>query len=137
MMGASALLHYVTSQCIYFGSTKYYDYHKKDGKQIVLEDISGLGYSQTAIHVLLILLILAFGAIVVWGRRINQLGIPPCGFNSAAISAACHPPAEEEEPHLQPVQWGALPNDGHQDEVGHCSFSTGEITMPIEGRMYM
>lgn len=137
MMAASSLLHYVASQSIHFGSTKFYDYPGKDGKRTFWEDASGLGYSQTAIHVLLILLILAFAAIVTWGQRHNQLGMPPCGFNSAAISAACHPPAEEEEPHLKPVQWGVVASDGDEDEIGHCSFSSGEVTMPIEGRMYM
>ncbi|KAF4310778.1 hypothetical protein GTA08_BOTSDO13707 [Botryosphaeria dothidea] len=114
---ASAFLHYLASQSLYFGSVQYYDYYDVDGKRKVLEGYTGLGYSPTAIHVLMVALLVPMVAAVMWGWQRNKLGIPPSGFNSAVISAACHPPAEEEDPHLKSVQ---------------CE----EVTVPVVGREY-
>ncbi|KAK7715918.1 hypothetical protein SLS57_006669 [Botryosphaeria dothidea] len=133
---ASAFLHYLASQSLYFGSVQYYDYYDVDGKRKVLEDYTGLGYSPTAIHVLMVALLVPMAAAVMWGWQRNKLGIPPSGFNSAVISAACHPPAEEEDPHLKSIQWGEVPQRGGEHEIGHCSFSSEEVTMPVVGREY-
>ncbi|KAH7113328.1 hypothetical protein B0J11DRAFT_541909 [Dendryphion nanum] len=61
--------------------------------------------------------------------------LPAAGYCSVVISAACHPPHDDLYTHLNEVQWGALPM-GEDEEVGHCTFPSGSITLPTEGRLY-
>lgn len=151
-MATSASLHYIVSKSLYFGSGIYYDYRDDVGadgmrKRRIISDYTGLGYSQTAAHVLMFALFLPMVAAVLWGRRRNRPGMVALtsGYNSAVISAACHPEGEMGGMHhLKPVQWGAevtqqrqQQNYGSGDEtVGHCSFSSEEVNMPVVGREY-
>lgn len=151
-MVTSASLHYLVSKSLYFGSGIYYDYHDDVGadgvrRRRIFSDYTGLGYSQTAAHILMLALLLPMVAAVLWGRRRIKPGMvaPTSGFNSAVISAACHPEGEMGGMHhLKPVQWGAEVVQQHQQQnygggdgtVGHCSFSSEEVSMPVEGREY-
>jgi hypothetical protein len=71
--------------------------------------------------------------------------MPLAGTCSALISAACHPPEDDTKASLLLVHWGVVDmseqvsqEDGHleQDIVGHCSFTSFDVTEPIEGRLY-
>lgn len=138
LMVVSAGLHYFASQSLYFGSVRYYaHYDDQNGDPVVLQDYTGLGYSQEPAYLLMVTLIVAVAAVVTWGRLQNRCGIPPSRFCSAAIAAACHPSAVEEHVHLKPVRWGEVTGDGDVGRVGHCSFSSLKVTMPLEGKQYM
>lgn len=93
-------------------------------------------------------------------------GIPLAGSCSAAISAACHPPAGDDRASRKAVMWGACGSevDGNWDrvmdvgdattfnvgkealrqrevgreevKVGHCSFTSFTVEGPIEGQLY-
>lgn len=133
MMAISAGLHYLASQSLFFGSLRLYsryDYSK------VTEDYTGLGYAQRPANVLLVVLLLLNAAIVLWGKSYNKPGIPQGGFNSAVLSAACHPPVGETDVHLKPVQWGVVSPPDENAGVGHCSFSSEEVSLPVEGQEY-
>ena len=56
------------------------------------------------------------------------------GSCSAAISAACHPLADEADVALVPVKWGVV---GIDQGVGHCALSGRYISPPIPWRHYM
>lgn len=138
LMVVSAGLHYFASQSLYFGSVRYYaHYDRADGTPVVLQDYTGLGYSQEPAYLLMVTLIVAVAAAITWGRLRNKCGIPPSRFCSAAISAACHPPAEEKDAHLKPVRWGEVTGVEDGGGVGHCSFSSVRVKMPVEGKRYM
>lgn len=132
LMISSAALHYLASQCLFFGSVKYYSYK---AEAVELEGYTGLGYSRDAIQLFMAIFIIPLAAAVAWGGSREKPGIPPAGLCSLAISAACHPPAGEKDAHLQLVQWGEIPRE-RLDEIRHCSFSSGEVVLPAEGRKY-
>src|SRR4051812_28970877 len=59
---------------------------------------------------------------------------------SAAISAACHRPPEDDEAHLLPVQWGVIPNTLESNELRsrHCTFTTPrDVQAPVDGQLYL
>jgi hypothetical protein len=56
------------------------------------------------------------------------------GSCSAAISAACHPLADEVDVSLMPVKWGVVSID---KGVGHCALSGRYVSPPISFRLYM
>ncbi|KAF9634200.1 hypothetical protein BFW01_g5095 [Lasiodiplodia theobromae] len=133
MLAVSTGLHYLASQALFFGSLRIYSPYD-DGQ--LIEDYTGLGYAQNPAHVLLITLLLLNSAIILWGKSYNKPGIPHGGFNSAVLSAACHPPVGETDVHLKPVQWGVVSRPGEEAGVGHCAFSSEEVSLPVEGKKY-
>lgn len=79
-------------------------------------------------------------------RRLGS-GMPVAGSCSLAVAAACHPTYNpngegggmekmsecgEDMAHL-PVQWGDTLVDG---PVGHCSFCSGDVVPPEDGKEY-
>ena len=57
------------------------------------------------------------------------------GSCSAAISAACHRPADDKNAALEAVKWGVL-ESGDNGRVGHCCLSSFEVREPIKGQRY-
>lgn len=78
--------------------------------------------------------ILLIGMIWLGWRRFRS-AIPVAGFCSAAISAACHPPATDIDAAVKPVMWGVVQVAG-DDEPGHCSFTSLEVSTPEVGKVY-
>jgi hypothetical protein len=76
---------------------------------------------------------LVFIAGVGMGLRRYRVGMPLVGSCSAAISAACHPAADEPEVALVPVKWGVV---SVADGVGHCALSRSYVSPPITWRWY-
>ena len=63
----------------------------------------------------------------------RQEGMPLAGSCSAAISAACYRPEEDVDAATKPVMWGVVSSD---KGVGHCCFTSFEVTRPIPGELY-
>lgn len=137
MMVESFCLHYFASQTLYFGSLQTYASYDEHGNFVVLEDNSGLGYSHDAAYFLMVFLVIVTAGVIWCGYFQNKRGLPPCKSCSLLISAACHPSEEERDVHLKPVQWGEVSQATDSSEIGHCSFSGEEVTMPVIGRAYM
>lgn len=70
------------------------------------------------------------------GFRRYTTAIPLVGSWSAGISAACHPPQMDTWASQSEVQWGVVSHDTGVGDVGHCSFTSGFVTPPVEGRLY-
>ena len=70
---------------------------------------------------------------IVNGFRVYDAGMPLAGSCSAAISAACHPKQQDKDMSVLPVKWGAEKTTG---PIGHCSFSSFEVDMPIADEEY-
>ena len=92
-----------------------------------------IGYSCIAI-----IIAIFFGSIVVLliilnGFRRYKPGIPLVGSCSAAISAACHQPKDDSDAAIKPLMWGVVST---KDGVGHCCFTSFEVTPPVEGELY-
>jgi hypothetical protein len=71
---------------------------------------------------------------VVNAMRYLPEGMPLASTCSAAISAACHPPAADTEAHLLPVQWGIIPSPANEPQ--RCAFTTyRSVKAPEEGEV--
>ena len=99
-------------------------------------DFNTTGFSPLGNIGLLLVGLCMVGFMLAFGRRRFMSGMPVTSTCSAAISAACHPSKDEDpNPHLLPLSWGVVPGD-EEGGAGHCTFSSKEVTMPEEGRLY-
>lgn len=112
----------------------YVDIFDEDGTRS-WESLSTVGYSCIAIFFSVILGTIAVIAGILNGFRRYDAGMPLVGSCSAAISAACHQPRNDQTASVLPVKWGVVEprvGGGH----GHCSFTSLEVTPPIAGEFY-
>ena len=61
--------------------------------------------------------------------------IPLVRNDSLAISAACHPSSDDQDPAHSALMWGAV-SHGDQDSPGHCCLTSKAVTPPIPGMYY-
>ena len=58
--------------------------------------------------------------------------------DSAAISASCHAPSQDEEARFFPVRLGVVTEDPSTDDVGRLAFSTDvDMQPPRDGGEYL
>ena len=129
---ASGLLHWLASQSIFMVQIKVIN---EAGDVDPDLSISTCGYSPVAI-----ILTTIVGSCIVLGGVATALrkfpaGMPLASSCSAAISAACHPPSEDIDAAVLPVQWGAVDVVG-KGKVGHCTFTSMRVTEPVPGKLY-
>ena len=106
-----------------------------DGEIDDYGSLSTVGYSCIAI-----ITVIALGSVIVIigvliGFRRYKQGIPLAGSSSAAISAACHRPKDDEDAASKAVMWGVVEAYG-QDGVGHCCLTSFEVSPPVKGERY-
>lgn len=128
----SGALHWLVSQSLFLAGAASFDSSEHEDKDSYLS-FSTVGYSCIAIITVIVL-----GAIVVLlgilnGFRRYKPGIPLVGSCSAAISAACHRPKEDNDAAKKPLMWGVVST---KDGVGHCCFTSFEVTPPVVGERY-
>lgn len=128
----SGLLHWFVSQSIFLVRGITLD---ENGEVDASNSITTCGYSIIAIISVIILesIIVLLGLLT--GLRKYKAGMPLVGSCSAAISAACHPLRNDPDASLLPVMWGAAAVE-NKDSVGHCCFSSLEVSPPVEGEVY-
>lgn len=131
----SGTLHWLVSQSIFLARIEVFD---ANGAELSNRSIYICGYSSIAI-----ITVIALGSVVVIGGIINgfrryDAGMPLAGSCSAAISAACHPKQQDEDMSVLPIKWGAEKKNMSVDvkSIGHCSFSSFEVDMPMAGERY-
>ena len=133
LMTLSGLLHWLTSQSIFFARV---DISDPFGRGTV-EPINSVGYSCIAMIFALMLGLLALLAAAGMGYRQFASEITIAGSFSAAISAACHTSgADSEEILEQKVRWGDL---GIVSDLGvrHLAFSSEKgVGKPVFGAVY-
>ena len=136
LAATSSLLHWLVSQSIFLARITVID---PTGVEDTLESISTCGYSNIAIIFTLI-----FGSIlpliaVAYGFRRYPRGMPFAANCSAAISSACHPPEADIDAASKPLQWGVtgeVVETNAGERIGHCSFTSLEVTAPVDGQLY-
>lgn len=130
-MVVSGALHWFVSQSLFLANVLTV---RRDGD--IEATVSTAGYSPIA----MICTICLGGCMLIFVFSIGRFwryssDIPLVSSCSAAISAACHPPHDQKNAHLFPVQWGAVPGM-KREEVEHCSFSADDVDKPVEGALY-
>ena len=128
----SGTLHWLVSQSIFLARIDWYDNDVVPGPDLDFND-TRLGYSCIAI-----ITVIALGGVIViigilHGFRRYKPGIPLAASCSAAISAACHRPNEDVDAPYKPVMWGAIKS---KSPIGHCCFTSFEVTKPVKGQKY-
>jgi len=98
--------------------------------------LNACGYSTASLLALKIIagLLVTVTFIIILPRL--ELRIPFAAASSLAISAACHPPANDANAHLQEVQWGVVEGELNETGVGHCTFTSKPVTAPQVGKIY-
>ncbi|KAJ5721210.1 uncharacterized protein N7483_009144 [Penicillium malachiteum] len=97
------LAHWMVSQSLFFVNIVGYDVHGQEDK---LTSTRGVCYSPLAIFIFFLLLSGCYIVCIVLCRKTFKSHAPVVGHCSAAISASCHPPAEDVDAALKPVMWG-------------------------------
>jgi hypothetical protein len=99
------------------------------------ESTCACGYSVLSLLIFTLALIILL--VVVLYQLLTKIDIhlPPARHCSLVISAACHPPEDEVDAHLGEVIWGVT-ELATEENVGHCSFTSREVTSVETGRLY-
>lgn len=128
----SAFLHWLLSQTFFLVRI---DVFNRFGALSVALSRLACGVSALCFLVLFLLFLGLCITIRHLASRKLVTGLPQAASNSLIISAACHAPSDEVNPHLKPVQWGVVEGRG-MGETEHCSLSARPVTAPCEGKMY-
>ena len=136
LLAASSLLHWLVSQSIFLARLTILD---PTGVEDIEQSFSTCGYSNIAI-----IFVIGFGSIlpliaIAHGFRKYPRGIPLAANCSAAISSACHPPEGDIDAASKPLQWGVtgeVVETNAGERIGHCSFTSLEVTAPVDGQLY-
>ena len=126
----SGALHWLVSQSIFLARVTVFDSLDREDEEW---SISTCGYSCIAIISVIFVGTVALAFSNANGFRKYPAGMPLVGSNSAAISAACHAPKKDADASVLPVRWGAVKTEG---EIGHCCFTSFEVTPPVLGKLY-
>ncbi|KAL3451747.1 hypothetical protein BJX65DRAFT_304331 [Aspergillus insuetus] len=138
-------LHWIVSQSLFYTQTIEYD-QSLQAKTYNEGQESGVAYSPVATLVsiviggVMVVILLALG----FCRRYKSY-LPLAGSSSIAISASCHPGDGEDltTAAFHEVKWGETEtfpegvDAGDGVEVGHCSFSAGDVAEPDPQRLYI
>jgi hypothetical protein len=127
----SGTLHWLVSQSLFFARVNFIDL---DGYVDEDYSISTAGYSIMAMIFSLIVGSMALLICVSFGLRKYKPGMPLAAGCSAVISAASHAPSDGRDAETKPLQWGVISIGS--DGVGHCGFSSLEVSDPVSGHMY-
>lgn len=127
----SGVLHWLVSQTLFLARVSSFD---KDLQMDSSGSFATIGYSDLGLISVLCLGFILGLVVHILGFRRFKPGMPLAGTCSAAISAACHRPADDLHASTLPVMWGALQEDR---VVGHCCFTSHEVSQPVEGSHYM
>jgi hypothetical protein len=139
MVFASAI-HMLISQMIFVVDVEAYSpIITADGKTVYERepkfDFNTTGFSPVAnLGLILVSVLMLLFGLVCCGQRLKS-GMPVASTCSAAIAAACHPSAkEQDDAPLMPIKWGVT---DESNGAGHCTFSAQDVSVPDERTPYL
>jgi hypothetical protein len=137
LMTIMIAIHYLVSSSLFVVEFVDYSFNSSGDLAMDSDADGGLYYSPLAIICTLAVSLLTLGLPIALSFRKLYPGIPMAGSCSALISAACHPPLEEGDAGLLPVQWGVVKSMINPETgIGHCSISSAGVSAPAEGELY-
>ncbi|KAF7511429.1 hypothetical protein GJ744_004618 [Endocarpon pusillum] len=143
LLACSTVLHWLVSQSIFLINLRIF----QPNNELLREPtdvfpgvsssgvITACGYSPLAIVCAVSVGTLMLLALLVLSSQKLKPGIPIVGSNSFTISAACHPPKEDEDVAFKHLMWGAV---SHQEGnlPGHCCLTSLDVEKPRCGNFY-
>ena len=130
LLACSGLMHWLVSQSIFLARVAFYD---QNGNEDPTANVLMCGYSCIAIIFTLCVGGLMVLAVLIMGCRRMRPGIPVAGYCSAAISGACHPPADDMYASVLPVMWGVAEED--ENGLALCTFTSKKVHLPGAGQL--
>lgn len=131
-MTISGVLHWLLSQAFFLVRFDAFD---RLGVRKQGASKSACGASFTSLFVFYVIA-MSLVIVVRWvGRRSMTPSIPFAHSCSLFISAACHPPVEEEDAALGKVKWGVIEH-ALPDRYGYCSLTSRAVDDPDIGAVY-
>ena len=130
----SGVLHWLLSQTLVL---RRLEVREREGNIISDKSLCTVGYSPVS---LLVFVVMAFiGAVLIvrlsfWLKPSKRM---PWGANSSLVlSAACHPPPTDADAQLNGLQWGVVKSRFPGTTVGHCCFTSEDVTPPEADNRY-
>ncbi|KAL0263645.1 hypothetical protein SLS55_002626 [Diplodia seriata] len=125
LLVASGLLHWLASQSLFLVQVTVLAEGDRD--PAAARQISTCGYSPVAI-----IMTVVVGSVIVLGGlglalRRYPAGMPLASSCSATISAACHPPEDDVDASVLPVQWGVVLDVDNSTNVGQKIWINGKL----------
>jgi hypothetical protein len=135
----TSVMHWLVAQSIFLARVQIYDadgnpYQELPGASFD-PILSTPGYSPKGIIASIALGSSMLLFLVGLGLRRYKGGIPLIGNNSLAMSAACHPPADDNDPAHSEVMWGAVTHE-YGTIPGHCCLTSKPVTPPLVDNRY-
>ena len=134
LIALSALLHWLFSQSLFLVLITEYDIFGNVLPQEASDDLIRYGCSGIALVFTVILSGLMIALLLVICYRKHHPKMPVVASCSFAISAACHPPTDDDKGALGRLMYGVTGVNG--DGTRHVSFSSGEVTHLVPGVFY-
>ncbi|KAH7071048.1 hypothetical protein FB567DRAFT_598307 [Paraphoma chrysanthemicola] len=128
----SGVLHWLLSQSLFLVRRET----RTRAGEIYGDSTCACGYSVQSIlafSLVFCVLLLVIICRLLWRMHVRM---PPARHCSLVISAACHAPLDEVDPHLCEVMWGVT-EEAMDDRPGHCSISAGVIGESQAGHLYI
>jgi hypothetical protein len=125
--------HWLLSQSIFLVRIDTYD---RSGNLIPEDSRSACGFSGISWIALSLSFFILVGTVGLIGHRKYKVNVPFAASCSLVISAACHAPPNDREPHLKPLKWGVVEQSMYEGEM-HCSLSANKVTKPKVGAIYL
>jgi hypothetical protein len=128
----SGTLHWLLSQTFFLVRI---DTFNREGQRLDGTSKSACGISYSSLVTFVVIDFVLIGAVRWVGHRVMRPKLPPADSCSLVISAACHPPASEIDPHLKKVRWGVVEQElieGYE----HCSLSSKSVRLPEVSKTY-
>lgn len=128
LIAVSWMLHWLLSQSFFLVRIEYFD---REGTNRYSKSACGVSHSSLvtffAVGLVLYAVVQLLGQVSMFPR------LPPAGSSSLVISAACHPPVTEDEPHQKEVSWGLI-TQKHPPFARYYSLSGDAGTEQLYGR---
>lgn len=133
LAAASGGLHWLLSQSVFIVRV---DAYNREGERMDEMSKSAVGFSGMSFITLAVAFYALVGIVNLISRSKMKIRIPFAASCSLAISAACHPPPDDVDAQLRPVQWGVV--EGTMFEgAKHCTLSSRPVTRPKAGERYL
>jgi hypothetical protein len=129
---ASAVLHWFISQSIFLARVSVW----KDGMETSLKSYSAVGFSPAPIFCTILLGTCMLLVAVGMGFRKLPSSVTIAGSCSMALAAAAHRPESDVDAAVLPVKWGVVCAPENAEGVGHCCFTSEQVTEPQEEKLY-
>jgi hypothetical protein len=128
---AQGFLHWLLSQSVFLVRA---DMRNREGV-LYPTSICACGYSPLSLAMFTLVFLGLISTIIFLVLRYSmEVYLPPVQHCSAVISAACHPPSDDQNANIRKVQWGVVSMPG--SIVEHCTFTSQEVSLPKDGTRY-